>query len=266
MLPASPKARAVFSSTVFAGKTLQWGEKNRPKKLMRFCETKNARQKEKRLLLSSFSSSSRGGRGRRRRGMSYLSTLPTSSSASAASASSSSSSSSSARFAFSRTTHQNRKSTSKAAFSNRQRREKTAAVVVARGCGKAESDGSGTREVNRAKDDDEASSGASRRENAREENDEEEENDDDTKKEDLMTDLVLLLRLLKKNVGDLRSIDCFLYSFGGFAFEFVFNFNLISSKSGELNSFHSVSNISASEFFKTSFFEDSYVMSCNPFR
>ena len=175
MLPASPKARAVFSSTVFAGKTLQWGEKNRPKKLMRFCETKNARQKEKRLLLSSFSSSSRGGRGRRRRGMSYLSTLPTSSSASAASASSSSSSSSSARFAFSRTTHQNRKSTIKAAFSNRQRREKTAAVVVARGCGKAESDGSGTREVNRAKDDDEASSGASRRENAREENDEEEE-------------------------------------------------------------------------------------------
>ena len=133
------------------------------------------RDKKKRLLLSSFSSSSRGGRGRRRRGMSYLSTLPTSSSASAASASSSSSSSSSARFAFSRTTHQNRKSTIKAAFSNRQRREKTAAVVVARGCGKAESDGSGTREVNRAKDDDEASSGASRRENAREENDEEEE-------------------------------------------------------------------------------------------
>ena len=125
------------------------------------------------LLSSSFSSSSRGVRGRRRRGMSYLSTLPTSSSASSAS---SSSSSSSARFAFSRTkTHQNRKSTIKAAFSNRQRREKTAAVVVARGCGKAESEGSGTREVNRAKDDDEASSGASRRENAREENDEEEE-------------------------------------------------------------------------------------------
>ena len=135
---------------------------------MRFCETKKVRQKRSDCCCR---------RSLRRRAagveeedaVSYLSTLPTSASAAAAS-----SSSSSARFAFSRTTHQNRKSTIKAAFSNRQRREKTAAVVVARGCGKAESDGSGTRDVNRAKDDDEASSDASRRENAREENDEEE--------------------------------------------------------------------------------------------